>query len=121
MAKKNRQLPNAFETLTVIQNEEESQQQDNSPETSQEAPDEVVVITEDDSIQTISDITQRFKDKYEEKANRKTVEDTHVRTTFLFRKDLAKRLDKLSKNKRGYKTEFFNTAIEALLDDIERR
>jgi hypothetical protein len=69
---------------------------------------------------TVEDIKRQLMNSYEEKANRKTVEETHIRSTFLFDKELAKRLDKLSKKKkRGFKTMFMNKAIEALLDEIE--
>lgn len=49
------------------------------------------------------------------------VEDTHKRSTFLVRKDLLRRLNKIAKSqKHGFKTEFINTAIEIALDEIER-
>jgi len=70
---------------------------------------------------TIEDVKQNLLSMYEKKTKKETVEDTHTRTTFLFRKDLAKRLDKLSKNKRGFKTMFMNKAIEALLDEMEKK
>lgn len=69
---------------------------------------------------TIKDVKQNLLSMYEEKSKKETVEDTHTRATFLFRKDLAKRLDKLAKNKRGFKTMFMNKAIEALLDEMEK-
>lgn len=70
---------------------------------------------------TVEAVKQDLLSMYEEKAKKETVEDTHTRTTFLFRKDLAKRLDRLSKNKRGFKTMFINKAIEALLDEMEEK
>lgn len=49
------------------------------------------------------------------------VEDTHKRSTFLVRKDLLRRLNKIAKSqKHGFKTEFINTAIEIALDELER-
>ena len=75
----------------------------------------------DKSNTTVGDIKQDLLSMYEEKSKKEKVEDTHIRTTFLFRKDLAKRLDKLSKNKRGFKTMFINKAIEALLDEMEEK
>jgi hypothetical protein len=44
----------------------------------------------------------------------------YIRATFLVEKTLAKRLDKLSKSKRGFKTLFINQAISALLDELEK-
>lgn len=75
----------------------------------------------DKSKTTVGDIKQDLLSMYEEKSKKETVEDTHIRTTFLFRKDIAKRLDRLSKNKRGFKTMFINKAIEALLDEMEEK
>lgn len=48
------------------------------------------------------------------------VEDTHKRSTFNVRRDLLKRLHKLSKGKHGFKTQFINYAIESTLDEIEK-
>ena len=62
---------------------------------------------------TVKEVAERFQIKYQEKENRLTVEETHIRTTFLFRRDLAKRFNKLSKNKRGFKTQFINDAIKS--------
>ena len=53
------------------------------------------------------------------KSKKKTVEETHNRATFLFRKDLQDRLDNLADGKRGFKTMFLNQAVEALLDEME--
>jgi hypothetical protein len=70
---------------------------------------------------TVEHVKQNLLNKYEEKTNRATVEDTHTRSTFLFRNDLSDRLDKLAKKKkRGFKTLFINDAIEALLDEMEK-
>ena len=70
---------------------------------------------------TIEGVKQDLLSMYAEKTNKEKVEDTHIRTTFLFRKDLANRLDKLAKNKRGFKTMFMNKAIEALLEEMEKK
>jgi hypothetical protein len=67
---------------------------------------------------TMKDAKNSFLNKYDQKVNREKVEDTHIRTTFLFRKDLAEKLDELSKDKRGFKTLFLNQAVELLLDNL---
>ncbi|WP_077324119.1 hypothetical protein [Virgibacillus siamensis] len=59
------------------------------------------------------------KNRLKSKFNEKKVEDSHSRRTFLVENELLKRLDKLAKNKHGFKTEFINYAIESALDDIE--
>lgn len=71
------------------------------------------------SSKTIRDVTNSIMSMYDEKSKKKTVEETHNRATFLFRKDLQERLDKLADGKRGFKTMFMNKAIEALLDEME--
>lgn len=61
-----------------------------------------------------------FIDSIIEKEKKKTIEDTHTRSTFLVHNDLLSRMDKLSKKrKRGFKTELVNHAIKDLLDEIE--
>lgn len=62
---------------------------------------------------------QSVLNKYKEKKNKKTVEETHVRTTFLLEKDLAKRLDKLTKGKHGMKQLVLNDAVEAIVTALE--
>lgn len=68
---------------------------------------------------TMKDVSTNLILMYNEKSKKKTVEETHNRATFLFRKDLQDRLDKLSAGRRGFKTMFMNKAIEALLDSTE--
>lgn len=69
---------------------------------------------------TVEEVKNELLVAYKEKVSRKRVEDTHIRSTFLFDKELSKRLDKLSKGKRGFKTMFINKAIETLLDELEK-
>lgn len=64
-------------------------------------------------------LKESFVAKYEKKYKKPTVNDTHTRTTFLLRNDLAERVNKLSEGKRGFKTEFLNTAIEQMLNVLE--
>jgi hypothetical protein len=71
------------------------------------------------SLKTVRDITNTIMSMYDEKSKKKTVEETHTRATFLFRKDLQTRLDNLAEGKRGFKTMFLNKAVEALLDEME--
>ncbi|MYL73049.1 hypothetical protein GLW00_19730 [Halobacillus litoralis] len=78
-----------------------------------------VFLKQESSSKTVRDVKNNIMSMYDEKSKRKTVEETHTRTTFLFDNELKKRLDKLAKNKRGFKTHFINSAIEALLDEME--
>jgi len=71
------------------------------------------------SSQTIREVTNTIMNMYDEKTKKETVEESHTRATFLFRKDLKKRLDNLSDGKRGFKTLFLNKAVEAMLDEVE--
>lgn len=68
---------------------------------------------------TVRDVSNTIMSMYDEKTKKKTVEETHNRATFLFRKDLQERLDNMADGKRGFKTMFMNKAIEALLDEME--
>jgi hypothetical protein len=77
-------------------------------------------VTQSQSILSVEQVKNDLLTMYQEKSKKETMEDTHTRATFLFRKDLAKRLDRLAKNKRGFKTMFMNKAIEALLDEMEK-
>ena len=148
MSRKNRQLSNAFgnlgnnannqEETTIQQPVQENEKDDvtmnsntnpveelETENTLQEATETPVsTVQEKNEVTPIlagEQVLNAFLDKYEAKVKKPTVEDTHTRATFLFRNDLAKRLDKLAKGKRGFKTEFLNTAIEALLNEMEKK
>lgn len=70
---------------------------------------------------TVKSAANDFKSEFKEIMKKQRVEDTHERTTFLFRKDLKKRLDRISKKEgKGFKTRFMNKAIEVLLDEWEK-
>jgi len=127
MARQNKQLTNAFEKLegkTQVQELEKGVQkgeaEDMNTVTEQVREEGNTITVTNDETKTLKQVTQNILALYEEKQKRETVEETHVRTTFLFRKDLQKRLDKLSKNKRGFKTMFLNQAIESMLDELEK-
>lgn len=83
--------------------------------------DVILNVTQEPYVLSVEQVKKDLLSMYEEKTKKEKVEDTHIRTTFLFRKDLSKRLDKLAKNKRGFKTMFLNKAIEALLDEMEKK
>ena len=71
------------------------------------------------SIHTIEDLAGQIQGIYKERTNKKKVEDTHTRTTFLLRNDLLNRLNKVSAKKKGYKTLILNKAVEAILDQMD--
>lgn len=78
------------------------------------------VYTEDIAPETTAAKQSTFIDLFKEKEKKKTIEDTHTRSTFLVNNDLLARMDKLAKKrKRGFKTDLVNHAIKQLLDDIE--
>lgn len=70
---------------------------------------------------TIRDLTKDIMSDYEAIVKRERVEDTHTRATFLIHNDLLKRLDKVSRGKRGYKKILVNRALERILDEIEKK
>jgi hypothetical protein len=55
-----------------------------------------------------------------EMKERKSFDKTHVRQTYLIRRDLSKRLNDLCKDRPGFKTKFINFAIEKCLEEISR-
>ncbi|MEL4026979.1 hypothetical protein [Lysinibacillus endophyticus] len=114
MARQSKSLSNVFERFN--EKVEEDTVKGEVMTKSNETQEEVVQNTP-----TIEWVKQDLLSMYAEKTNKEKVEDTHIRTTFLFRKDLANRLDKLAKNKRGFKTMFMNKAIEALLEEMEKK
>ncbi len=57
-----------------------------------------------------------YKEKYSKSKNKS---ETHIRRTFLIDSELSEKVDKLSAGKHGFKTEFFNKAIELLLTYYE--
>lgn len=78
------------------------------------------VHAEDTAPETTAEKQSTFIDLFKEKEKKKTIEDTHTRSTFLVNNDLLARMDKLAKKrKRGFKTDLVNHAIKQLLDDIE--
>jgi pimeloyl-CoA synthetase len=132
MARKSRQLSNAFDKFTEKEQQEETMnisnddvQEDvtvqNGSETSQEATGEPTEQSAGQMSLTLESVTEGVLNKYQERVKKPTVEETHVRTTFLLDKATAKRLDKLAKGKRGLKTLIMNDAIKALLDTLEKQ
>lgn len=102
---------------TPVEEPSVTETKNNHQETSPEK--DSVELQPETSTKTIRDITNTIMSMYDEKTKKKTVEETHTRATFLFRKDLQERLDKLAEGKRGFKTLFLNKAVEAMLDEVE--
>lgn len=66
-------------------------------------------------------LASTIKDSWEVKQSKPKMADTHARTSFLFRKDLKARLDRLADiYGRGYRTHFLNKAIEMALESAEK-
>lgn len=58
--------------------------------------------------------------EFEEKTFRPKIEDTHVRRTMLIRRDLDQRVQRLAEQKgHGFRTFFYNTAVENALNLLE--
>lgn len=101
-----------------IKDEIKSEEVKNETETETETKAEV--HAEDTATETTAAKQSTFIDLFKEKEKKKTIEDTHTRSTFLVKNELLARMDKLAKKrKRGFKTDLVNHAIEQLLDDIE--
>lgn len=101
--------------------EDVSQEAQGTPKTSPEATGEGLSVPEGESKpNTVEDLVSDFMREQKQLEKKDKMEDTHTRSTFLIRKDLANRLEKLSaKEKRGFKTRFINRAIEVMLDASE--
>jgi len=128
MARKNKDFTNVFDSLNVEHTDENKESEEkekvgkaaSNEESSLQQKD---ITQEDPDIDTESNNFNDFKSsilsKYEEKRKKKTVEETHIRTTFLLHKDLAKRLNRITKNKHGLKTILLNDAVEAIVKSME--
>lgn len=88
-------------------------------ETEQDSVINTIPVHEDtESLET--SIVQKYASRKGKKPARQTIEDTHTRQTYLIRNDLIARLERLAKGqRRGFKTEFVNDALELLLAKAE--
>jgi hypothetical protein len=102
----------------IGQVEEETEQEvASTEEASTVAEPQEQSTTEDNKTRTLQQMKEEMQRKLDAKRKQKTKEETHVRTTFLLDKELAKRLDRLSKKQgRGFKTDFLNDVIKEALD-----
>lgn len=90
----------------------------------QDAPQEVSEVTVDESSPlTVEQVAKDILSQYEEKRNKKTVEETHTRTTFLLENTLLDRLNQLTvdKKKKGLKTKILNDAVRVMLDQLDKK
>lgn len=109
MARKSNELGDAFSKFSKEKKEQKSKEETPSP------------LNENKGNLTVEDVKKNLQKQFEAKTNKKTVEETHTRSTFLFRNDLSDRLSDLAQERdRGFKTMFINMAIEALLDEWEK-
>lgn len=128
MARKNRDFSDVFNSLNVERNEDDNETNENmnvddvDSDTDQTSTQNDVTLnpsSSDNETNNFTDFKTSILTKYEEKKKKKTVEETHIRTTFLLRKDLAKRLNKITRNKHGLKTILLNDAVEAIVKSME--
>ena len=69
---------------------------------------------------TLDNVKDNLDEEQRKRNAKKRIEETHKRATFLVRKDLQKRLDRLVRHEKGLtKTLFVNKALEALLNAYE--
>lgn len=67
-------------------------------------------------------IGEAITDSFKVKQSKPLMKDTHMRTSFLFRKDLRHRLNILSDYYgRGYRTHFINNALENAIISAEQQ
>lgn len=72
-----------------------------------------------DKNSTILDIYKDIVDNYSYKSNKKTMEETHKRVTFMLDREVNKKLDDICKDKRGLKTILLNKAVKYIVDGFE--
>ncbi|EJQ77737.1 hypothetical protein LKL95_27680 [Bacillus cereus] len=89
---------------------------DEQEEVVEEIVEEVVVEVETTGEKTLS---EDLMSDYIEKSKKPTIDDTHTRRTFLVEKELIKKLDRVAKGKRGFKTMAINKALKAILQDFK--
>src|SRR5699024_639805 len=128
MARKNRDFSDVFNSLNVERNEDDNETNENmnvddvDSDTDQTSTQNDVTLnpsSSDNETNNFTDFKTSILTKYEEKRKKKTVEESHIRTTFLLRKDLAKRLNKITRPKHGLKTILLNNAVEAIVKAME--
>jgi len=65
---------------------------------------------------TFEQATNSIKNRFEEKISRPTMEETHIRRSFLINRELDKQINELAKDQgRGWKTHFINHGLEMLV------
>jgi len=122
MARKENDLSNVFSALQSDSDFQEHISQLN-PEDDESTPKEDSDLNEnietDDQYNDFDNFKKDILHKYDKKRKRKTMEETHTRTTFLLENSLANRLNKLTRNKRGLKTLVLNDAVRAIIMALE--
>jgi hypothetical protein len=102
--------------VAVVENAEDvSETPQNAPEPTEE------VAVDQSSTSTLEDLANEIKGVYKERTSKKTVEETHTRTTFLLENTLLKRLNAVSAKKKGLKTLILNKAVKAILDEMDKK
>jgi hypothetical protein len=132
---KGAKIPNLSPTQALFSNVQEQEQTDNKKEIKSkidETSSEQAITSTDNEENIINKTEKNISEKAEGDSHmveaknillsfsNKKVEETHKRSTFLVRRDLLKRLDKLASGRHGFKTEFINYAIEKALVEIEK-
>ncbi|SHK66053.1 hypothetical protein [Alicyclobacillus tolerans] len=78
-----------------------------------------VDIDKDDKNFNIASVIKQYE---QEKKAKKSYDELYAKHTFVIRKDLISRLEKISKRySRGFKTKFINELLEAGLNQLEEK
>jgi outer membrane biosynthesis protein TonB len=70
---------------------------------------------------SLDDLSKSISQMFEEKTKKKTMEETHTRATFLIENKLLEKFNKITKDKRGYKTMLMNQVLQAVVDAHEKK
>lgn len=137
MVKKKRSLTSVFNDVMGTTEEEEKKEdakqevkqeektpeievvkEEKAPEIAQQETPQEVQETQQEELQQ-EDQEEGLISKFKKKKEKKKVEETHQRVTFLVRNELKVELDKLFKKYGyGFKTLFINEAIEKQLERV---
>ncbi|MGD1416526.1 hypothetical protein P9294_gp193 [Bacillus phage FADO] len=125
MARGKTKLTNAFESFADVKQEPKVEPKQETVKEEVVNNDAIVNTTVDathdsNEVKTVKDMANNIVIDYREKMKKPTMEETHIRRSYLIDRELDKRLNKLAnKQGRGFKTHFINQAISLLLDEIE--
>jgi hypothetical protein len=113
--KKKRSLADPYESIEEVDNNEKIEEK--KEEITLNEVNDVEEINEVNEVKKVTDNKQTVSNINE----KKLIDETHTRATFLIKKELLAKIDRLTYGKRkGYKTMLINNIFEKYLHDYEK-